>query len=39
MFGLVCEHLERVLVVAAGEQDLDELLDQRLGQLAVDVGG
>ena len=36
MLGLLGEHLERVVVVAAREQDLDELLDQRLRELAVD---
>ena len=34
--GLASQHLERVVVVAAREQHLDELLDERLGELAVD---
>ena len=34
--GLGLEHLERVLVVAAREQHLDELVDERLRELAVD---
>ena len=34
--GLLGQHLERLVVVAAGEQDLDELIGERLGQLGVD---
>ena len=39
MFGLAREHLERLLVVAAREQHLDELAHQRLGELAGRRGG
>ena len=33
---LLLQHVERVLVVAGGDQDLDEVLVQALGQRAVD---